>query len=41
MHVFGHPVRIDIIKQICNESGIVLVEDSAESLGKNCIKGTH
>lgn len=33
MHTFGHPCRIDEIKEICDEWNIVLVEDSAESLG--------
>jgi len=33
MHTFGHPGRIDRIKEICDKYNIVLVEDSAESLG--------
>ena len=33
MHTFGHPVRIDRIKDICDEWNITLVEDAAESLG--------
>ena len=33
MHTFGHPCRIDEIKEICDNWHIVLVEDSAESLG--------
>ena len=33
MHTYGFPCRIDEINQICNEWGIALVEDSAESLG--------
>ncbi len=33
MHTFGHPCKIDEIKQICDEWNIALVEDSAESLG--------
>jgi len=33
MHTFGHPVRIDVIADICSEWGIPLVEDAAESLG--------
>ena len=33
MHTFGHPCKIDKIKEICDEWKIVLVEDSAESLG--------
>ena len=33
MHTFGHPCRIDEIKEICDSWSISLVEDSAESLG--------
>ncbi len=33
MHTFGHPCRIDEIKQICDNFCIPLVEDAAESLG--------
>jgi len=33
MHTFGHPCRIDEIAAICDEYGIPLVEDAAESLG--------
>lgn len=33
MHTFGHPCRIDEIKEICDEWHINLVEDAAESLG--------
>ncbi|MGC9337714.1 MAG: LegC family aminotransferase [Candidatus Cloacimonadia bacterium] len=33
MHVFGHPVRIDQIKAVCDEYHIDVVEDSAESIG--------
>jgi len=33
MHTFGHPCRIDKIAAICEEYGIPLVEDAAESLG--------
>jgi perosamine synthetase len=33
MHTFGHPCRIDEIKEICERWNLVLVEDSAESLG--------
>ena len=43
MHTFGHPCKIDEIKQICNEWHIALVEDAAESLGsyyKNKHTGT-
>lgn len=43
MHTFGHPCKIDEIKKICDIWNIVLVEDSAESLGsfyKNKHTGT-
>lgn len=40
MHTYGFPCRIDEINQICNDWGIVLVEDSAESLG-SFYKGKH
>lgn len=40
MHTFGHPCRIDEIAQICASWNIVLVEDSAESLG-SYHKGRH
>jgi len=33
MHTFGHPCRIEEIQRICKEWHIILVEDSAESLG--------
>jgi len=33
MHTFGHPCRIDEIKEICDKYKIFLVEDAAESLG--------
>lgn len=43
MHTFGHPCRIDEIKEICDIWNITLVEDAAESLGsfyKNKHTGT-
>jgi len=40
MHTFGHPARIDKIKEICDEYNIVLIEDAAESLG-SYYKGKH
>ncbi|MCD4795154.1 MAG: LegC family aminotransferase [Bacteroidales bacterium] len=40
MHTFGHPARIDKIKQICNKYKIILIEDAAESLG-SYYKGQH
>lgn len=33
MHTFGHPCKIDRIKEICDKWCISLVEDAAESLG--------
>jgi aminotransferase in exopolysaccharide biosynthesis len=33
MHSYGHPCRIDEIKEICNQYYIFLIEDAAESLG--------
>lgn len=33
MHTFGHPCRIDEIRDICMKYNIPLVEDAAESLG--------
>jgi perosamine synthetase len=33
MHSFGHPVRIDEIAEICDDFGILLIEDAAESIG--------
>ena len=33
MHTFGHPCKIDEIKEICDQWHITLVEDAAESLG--------
>jgi aminotransferase in exopolysaccharide biosynthesis len=40
MHTFGHPVRIDKIKEICDEYSLMLIEDAAESLG-SFYKGKH
>ena len=37
MHTFGHPGRIQEISAICEEWGIALIEDSAESLGSYLI----
>jgi len=33
MHNFGHPVKINAIKKLCEENCIQLIEDAAESLG--------
>jgi aminotransferase in exopolysaccharide biosynthesis len=43
MHSYGHPCRIDEIKEICDKYYIFLIEDAAESLGsfyKNKHTGT-
>jgi len=40
MHTFGHPVRIEEIKKICDKYNIALIEDAAESLG-SYYKGKH
>jgi aminotransferase in exopolysaccharide biosynthesis len=40
MHTFGHPVRIDEIQRICDEYSLMLIEDSAESLG-SFYRGKH
>ena len=43
MHTFGFPCRIVEIAAICDDWGIALIEDSAESLGSyvnNCHTGT-
>ena len=33
MHTYGHPCKIDEIKEICKEYKIFLIEDAAESVG--------
>ncbi len=40
MHTFGHPVRMDELCAVCDAWDLVIVEDSAESLG-SYYKGTH
>lgn len=40
MHTYGHPVKIDEIKTICDKYNIVLIEDAAESIG-SFFKGQH
>ena len=40
MHTFGHPCRIDVIRTICDDWGIILIEDAAESMGST-FKGQH
>ena len=33
MHTFGHPVDLDPLMAVCQDWGLVMVEDAAESLG--------
>ncbi len=40
VHIFGHPCRIDELRQLADEHGLVLVEDAAESLGST-FRGQH
>lgn len=40
MHVFGHPVKLDEILEICERHNISVIEDAAESLG-SVYKGRH
>lgn len=40
MHTFGHAARMDELKAICDEYGLTLIEDAAESLG-SFYKGQH
>lgn len=40
MHTFGHPCKIEEIKEICDRFEIKLIEDCAESLG-SFYKGVH
>ncbi len=40
MHVFGHPVQVEKIRELCDKYHLPLVEDSAESLG-SFYKGRH
>ena len=40
VHTFGHPVRIDEIKIICDKYKLILIEDAAESIG-SLYKGKH
>jgi perosamine synthetase len=40
MHTFGHPCRIDEIKEICDRHHVFLIEDAAESFG-SIYKGKH
>ncbi len=40
MHTYGHPCRVDQIKEICDMYHVFLVEDAAESVG-SIYKGKH
>jgi perosamine synthetase len=40
MHVFGHPVDLDPLSEICRAYHLAMVEDAAESLG-SYYKGKH
>jgi perosamine synthetase len=33
MHTYGHPCRVDKIKDICDKYHLILIEDAAESVG--------
>ncbi len=38
MHTCGHPCQIEALQAICEENGIYLIEDAAESLGSRTAK---
>tara|TARA_Y200000002_G_scaffold382927_1_gene402096 strand:+ start:4948 stop:5847 length:900 start_codon:yes stop_codon:yes gene_type:complete len=40
MHTYGHPCRVDQIKEICDMYHVFLIEDAAESVG-SIYKGKH
>jgi len=40
VHLFGHPVDLDPIADLCHALGITLIEDAAEALGSR-YKGRH
>lgn len=40
MHTYGHPCRIDEIREICEKYFLFLIEDAAESLGSS-FKNNH
>lgn len=33
MHTFGHPARVEQLREICDRHGVALIEDAAESIG--------
>ncbi|OGQ07183.1 MAG: aminotransferase DegT [Deltaproteobacteria bacterium RIFCSPLOWO2_12_FULL_40_28] len=37
VHVFGHPARLDLLKEICSQFQLSLIEDATESLGSYLI----
>jgi len=32
-HIFGHPAKLQELKKVCDEFGIIMIEDMAEALG--------
>ncbi len=40
VHTYGHPCRIDQIKEICDKYHVFIIEDAAESIG-SLYKGNH
>lgn len=40
MHTFGHPAKVDELKNVCEQFYVELIEDAAESLG-SLYKGEH
>lgn len=40
VHLFGQPARIDAIAKLCQEFGVFLIEDAAESIGSR-YRGRH
>jgi len=40
MHVFGHPVDLEALADVCARWKLALIEDAAESLGATC-RGRH
>ena len=33
-HIYNFPLRVDILKKICNKNKIILIEDAAEAIGQ-------